>query len=151
MAILPKSDSSQSELPESVYRIEDLAVGGLLTRKWKRTVYSAAEDYEQFLSHFKHLSEGLREWREDKGRKAAFLHLEIEVHPWIIKRVRDHLMTLFPVGHDFGDYASQSTVTLHLYDFLDHEGQYWLLYDRGKAVLARTDDANTDQGSTSSR
>ncbi len=141
MTTLPKTGLAKTELPESVYRTEDLAVGGLLTRKWKRTVYSAVEDYEQFLTHFKHLSEDLRAWRLDKGRKAAFLHLEIEVHPWIIKRVRDHLMTLFPVGHDFGDYASQSTVTLHLYDFLDPIGQHWLLYDRGKAVLTRTDDA----------
>jgi hypothetical protein len=114
----------------------DLQSGQFLFKKISRTVRFSADDFDEFSKHFTRMIYELGQWKDYYGRKAIQLNLVVEAHPWILKRVRDHLSHPFPVGHPYGDFARKYPIKIHLYDQLDHKGQHYLLSD-GKLSSAK--------------
>jgi hypothetical protein len=105
----------------------DMQSGHFLFKKISRIVQFNANDFNEFSENFTRMVYELGQWKEYYGRKAIQLNLVIEAHPWILKRVRDHLSHPFPVEHPYGAFASKHPITIHLYDQLDHKGQHYLL------------------------
>jgi hypothetical protein len=119
----------------------DLQSGYFLLKKISRTVRFSADDFDEFSEHFTRMVDELGQWKEKFGRKAVQLNLVIEAHPWILKRVRDHVSHPFPVEHPYGAFASKHPITLHLYDQLDHKGQHYLL---SKGIFSPTNPASAE-------
>ena len=112
---------------KSFYTTTDEQSGRFLLKKITRTVSFSANDFDEFLDSFRRLTYDLGIWQDFYGRKAAFLNLNIAAHPWILKRVKDHLAHPFPTAHPYGRFTQKHPVTLHLYDPLDPIGQHYLL------------------------
>lgn len=114
----------------------DMQSGKFLFKKISRTVRFNADDFEEFSSNFQRMVNELGLWQEQYGRKAILLTLIVEAHPWILKRVRDHLSHPFPVGHPYGNFARKSPIMIHLYDQFDHKEQNYKLFE-GKLLPAK--------------
>lgn len=117
--------------------------GQYLFKKISRTVRFSADDFEEFSEQFRRMIYELGLWKEHYGRKANELNLVIEAHPWILKRVRDHLAHPFPAGHPYGDFARKHPISIHLYDQLDHKGQHYKLAN-GKLSITRAPSSESD-------
>lgn len=113
----------------------DEQTGGFWSKQVIRTVTFTAEDYDEFAHHFQHMTNELTLWRKTYGRKASLLHLEVEAHPWIIKRIKDHLTHIFPIGHPYGDFSRDHTITLHLTDPENKVGTHYTLFKDGKLCV----------------
>jgi serine/threonine protein kinase len=120
----------------SFYEIADEETGGFFTKKVIRTVRFSADDYEEFANYFQRMSDEVAEWHHKWGKKANTLHLAIEAHPWIHKRIIDKVRADFSAGHGYGDFMQQGTITLHLYDPIDTTGKRYLVRDKGKAPVS---------------
>lgn len=118
------------------YEESDEESGGFFSKKSTRTVRFSADDYEEFEGHFQKMSDGVLAWRQRVGKKADTLHLAIEAHPWIHKRVIDKIRAEFSAGHGYGDFMKQGSITLHLYDPDDQKGRRYLVRDKGKAPVS---------------
>ncbi len=136
---LPQAKRGSSGLPAApsapsnrFYEENDEESGGFFSKKVTRHVRFSADDYEEFSIHFQRMSDHLREWREKYGKKADTLHLAVEAHPWIHKRVIDQVRTDFSAGHGYGDFMKVGTISLHLYDPDDQTGKRYLVRDKGK-------------------
>lgn len=114
------------------YEVSDEESGGFFSKKVIRTVHFSADDYDEFGTHFQRMSDEVGEWHQRLGKKANTLHLSIEAHPWIHKRIIDKVRADFSAGHGYGDFMQQGTVTLHLYDPMDQNGKRYLVRDKGK-------------------
>jgi hypothetical protein len=125
------------------YITTDMQSGQFIFKKISRTVRFSADDFDEFTEHFKRMIYELGQWKEHYGRKADQLNLVVEAHPWILKRVRDHLSHSFPVGHPYGDFARKNPITIHLYDQLDHKGQHYL-FSAGKLLPAKPPSLESD-------
>lgn len=123
---------------KSFYTTADEQSGRFLFIKITRTVCFSANDFDEFLDNFRRLTYDLGIWQDYYGRKAAFLNVSIAVHPWILKRVKDHLAHPFPTAHSYGRFTNKHPVTLHLHDTLDPIGQYYLLA-QGKLTRNRVE------------
>ncbi|MDE2419737.1 MAG: hypothetical protein KGO49_00950 [Gammaproteobacteria bacterium] len=121
----------------------DMQSGQYLFKKISRTVRFSADDFEEFSEQFRRMIYELGLWKEHYGRKANELNLVIEAHPWILKRVRDHLAHPFPAGHPYGDFARKHPISIHLYDQLDHKGQHYKLAN-GKLSITRAPSSESD-------
>ena len=122
---------------KSFYMTTDEQSGRFLFKKITRTVSFTANDFDEFLDHFRRLTYDLGIWLDYYGRKAAFLHLNIEAHPWILKRIKEHLVHPFPVTHPYGLFAHKHPVTVHLHDSLNPIGEHYML-SHGKLSRKRT-------------
>lgn len=127
---------------KSLYTTADEQSGRFLFTKITRTVSFNANDFDEFLDNFRRLTYDLGIWQDYYGRKAAFLNLNIAAHPWILKRIRDHLAHPFPVNHPYGKFTQKHPVTIHLYDPFDPVGQLYVLSE-GKLSRKRIEDLNT--------
>ena len=127
---------------KSFYTTADEQSGRFLLKKITRKVSFTANDFDEFLNNFQRMTYDLGIWQDYYGRKARFLDLNIAVHPWILKRVKDHLAHPFPVAHPYGRFTEKHSVTLHLHDPLDPIGQYYVL-SHGKLSLKRNEDSNS--------
>lgn len=135
------SVEKESTNNKSFYTTTDEQSGRFLFTKITRTVSFNANDFEEFQENFRRFSYDLGIWQDFYGRKAAFLNVNIAVHPWILKRVKDHLAHTFPVAHPYGKFTHKHPVTLHLYDPIDPVGQYYVL-SHGKLTRKRVEDPN---------
>lgn len=124
---------------KSFYTTTDEQSGQFLFKKITRTVSFNANDFDEFLDHFRRLTYDLGIWQDYYGRKASFLNLNIAVHPWILKRVKDHLAHPFPLAHPYGKFTHKHPVILHLHDPLDPKGQHYVLAN-GKLSLKKVED-----------
>lgn len=124
---------------KSFYTTADEQSGRFLLTKITRTVRFNANDFDEFQENFRRMSYDLGIWQDFYGRKAAFLNIEIAAHPWILKRVKDHLAHDFPTAHPYGKFTHKHTVTIHLHDPLDPIGQHYVL-SHGKMTLKRVED-----------
>ena len=125
----------QQDQKHHFYIVSDEQTGSFFFRKIIRTVKFSADDFEEFSNHFQRMSDELALWVQKNGRKAQLLNIEIEAHPWILKRVKDRISQRFPEGHPYGDFSRRQTITLHLYDCLDPIGQRYTLYKEGKSFI----------------
>ena len=116
---------------KSFYTTTDEQSGRFLFTKITRTVSFNANDFEEFQENFRRMTYDLGIWQDFYGRKASFLNINVAVHPWILKRVKDHLAHSFPPAHPYGRFAQKHAIKLHLYDQLDQAGQHYVL-DQGK-------------------
>ena len=114
------------------YQSQDTESGGFFNRRIRREVRFMANDFDEFSRYFERLAAEVATWQQAKGRKADTLHLAIEAHPWIHKRIIDKLNAAHPPGHGYGDFARSGSVTLHLFDELEPEGKQLQLRDRGR-------------------
>lgn len=136
-ALPTASSSARHELvagspTQSFYRFSDEETGNFFSKKIIRRVNFSADDYEEFSIHFQKMADDLMLWMKQVGKKADTLHLSIEAHPWIHKRIIDKIRADFSVGHGYGDFANRGTVTLHLYDPIDPTGKQYLVRSKGK-------------------
>ncbi|WP_410211058.1 hypothetical protein [Aquirhabdus sp.] len=131
----------QQDPKHHFFIVSDEQTGSFLFRKIIRTVQFSADDFEEFSNHFQRMSDELAVWVQKYGRKAHLLHIEIEAHPWILKRVKDRISQRFPEGHPYGDFSRKQTITLHLYDHLDPIGQCYTLYKEGKSFINQIETA----------
>lgn len=121
---------------QSFYRYSDEETGNFFSKKITRRVNFSADDYEEFSTHFQKMADDLTIWMKQVGKKADTLHLSIEAHPWIHKRIIDKIRADFSAGHGYGDFANRGTVTLHLYDPIDPTGKQYLVRSKGKQPTA---------------
>lgn len=121
---------------QSFYRYSDEETGNFFSKKIIRRVNFSADDYEEFSTHFQKMADDLTVWMKQAGKKADTLHLSIEAHPWIHKRIIDKIRADFSAGHGYGDFANRGTVTLHLYDPIDPTGKQYLVRSKGKQPTA---------------
>ncbi|MEC7120491.1 MAG: protein kinase [Pseudomonadota bacterium] len=121
---------------QSFYRVSDEVVGSFFNKKIVRRVNFSADDYEEFGTHFQKMADELNAWMQEVGKKADTLHMSIEAHPWIHKRIIDKIRADFSAGHGYGDFAKRGTVTLHLYDALDPTGKQYLVRTKGQQPAA---------------
>ena len=119
------------------YTTTDEQSGRFLLKKITRTVCFTANDFDEFLDSFRRLTYDLGIWQDYYGRKAAFLHLIISAHPWILKRIKEHLSHAFPEAHPYGRFAHKHPVMIHLHDPLDPVGEH-LVLSQGKLSRKRT-------------
>lgn len=128
-----KPAKSQPELPkQKLFEIDDVVSGGFLTKKVTREVVCRAKDYKQFEQIFVEVSRELSEWLDAYGKKAVQLDFVIEAHPWIHRRILDKLNSPYSPEHPYGKFAQQGTITVHLFDEVDREGERYLLREKGK-------------------
>ncbi len=125
----------QPDPHHNFYAVSDEQLGIILFRKIIRTVHFSADDFEEFSENFQRMSDELALWVEKSGRKAHQLHIAIEAHPWILKRVKARISQRFPEGHPYGDFSRRQTITLHLYDRLDPIGQHYTLFKDGEPYI----------------
>jgi len=137
--VVPTKESSDKHY----FSTTDMQSGQYFFKKISRTVRFSADDFEEFSEQFRRMIYELGLWKEHYGRKANELNLVIEAHPWILKRVRDHLAHPFPVGHPYGDFARKHPITIHLYDQLDQKGQHYRLAE-GKLSIARSPSSESE-------
>jgi hypothetical protein len=130
--VVPERESSNKHY----FITTDMQSGKFLFKKISRTVRFSADDFEEFSGHFQRMVNELGLWQEQYGRKAILLTLIVEAHPWILKRVKDHLSHSFPVAHPYGNFAQKYPIMIHLYDQFDHKGQHYKLFD-GKLLPAK--------------
>jgi hypothetical protein len=122
---------------KSFYTTTDEQSGRFLLKKITRTVSFTANDFDEFLDSFRRLTYDLGIWQDYYGRKAAFLQLNIAAHPWILKRIKEHLSHAFPEVHPYGRFTHKHAVTIHLHDPLDPIGEH-LVLSQGKLSRKRT-------------
>jgi hypothetical protein len=127
---------SDTEIAEKrhFFTTTDETSGKFLSKKFARKVHFSADDFEEFSDNFQRMTDELAVWCNAHGRKANALHIEIEAHPWIRKRVRDQLIRTFPQGHPYGDFSRQNLITLLLTDAESHAQQYLVLFKEGKLL-----------------
>ncbi len=136
-AAAPVSPSVPTGPANSFYKSSDVESGGFFSKKIERSVNFSADDFEEFSTYFQKMTDELAEWRQKNGKKANTLHLSIEAHPWINKRIIDKLNADFGPGHPYGDFANSGTITLHLYEPGGAEqGKRYMLRDKGTRPTA---------------
>jgi hypothetical protein len=123
--------ASETDSNHHFYVTTDQKSGFLLFKKISRTVHFSADDFDEFSAHFQRMVDELKLWQEQYGRKAVKLDLVIEAHPWILKRVRDHLSHAYPLEHPYGDLARKHPISIHVYDPLDRQGNHYLFSNDG--------------------
>lgn len=127
---------------KSFYTTADEQSGRFLFKKITRTVSFHANDFDDFQDNFRRLAYDLGIWQDYYGRKAALLNLNIAVHPWILKRVKEHLAHAFPTAHPYGRFTQKNPVNVHLHDPLDPIGQHYVL-SQGKLSRKRVEQSDS--------
>lgn len=131
---LQTDDTTTPHTSEPYYQTHEVWHGSWWRRHVELHIGFSADDFEEFSKKFQQLSEQVGVWHAQHGRKAKVLQLSVLVHPWILKRVLQQFKSEYSTGHGYGDFTQQGTIKLHLYDFLDAQGEHYLLYEHGEAV-----------------
>lgn len=130
----PSDATNTPHVPEPYYQMQEVWHGAWWRRHVELHISFSADDFEEFSKKFQQLSEQVGLWHTQHGRKAKLLQLSVIVHPWILKRVLQQFKADFSTGHGYGDFTQQGSIKLHLYDFMDTQGEHYLLYERGQRV-----------------
>lgn len=127
-----KQQATKKEEKTLHYESEELVEGSFIFKKFYLNIEFSASDFEQFEAQFKKASKEIASWYKRYKKKAKQVDFEIEAHPWIHRRILAKLNQNFPDNHPFGAYANNGTVTMHLYDSVDEEGEKYIVRQNGK-------------------
>jgi len=117
------------------FKLSEVIGGNFFFRKFTFNIAFSCDDYDEFKEKRERMHRKLKEWMENRGKKAAELNVTIQAHPWIQARIWEVLTDDQPYESPFGMLLDQATVTLHIYDELDPAaGKKILLRDKGKKV-----------------
>lgn len=134
LAQIRQENTKHNVIDSTLYNEQDYEEGWLLSSKITRTVSFSADSFNVFMQCFDKLNVGLDGLLKQYGRKVKRLDLEIRAEPWIHQHILTFLDEAAVAGnkHKFGRFCTLSTVTLHLYDALDSDGEFYLIRDKGK-------------------
>jgi serine/threonine protein kinase len=119
------------------FRTEEETSGGMLSKRYAMKAAFSCEDYDEFRKQLGTLQDELKEWLDKRGKKAKYLHLSVQAHPWIHGRVREIAARARDENSPLGTLIGQAEVVLHLCDEMNLAGQTIPLSDKdGKPLPA---------------
>ena len=129
------ADSTDLPAPvDAYYMVEDKVQGSWWSRWHQLEVKFSADDFDEFSTKFQQMSDEIGQWHLQYKKKAKLLDVAVFAHPWILKRILQRFKAEFTSGHGYGDFCRQGTVTLHLFDALDPQGQHYLIAEKGELI-----------------
>ncbi|HEX5359876.1 MAG TPA: serine/threonine-protein kinase [Fluviicoccus sp.] len=120
---------------EPFFKVEEKMGGNFFFRKYTFNLAFSCDDYDEFKEKRERMHRKLKDWMDNRGKKAAELNVTIQAHPWIHARIWEVLTDDQPYDSPFGMLLEQATVTLHIFDELAPDaGKKMVLRDKGKKV-----------------
>lgn len=120
---------------QSFFETNETIGGNFFFKKYSFSLRFSCDDYDEFKEQHLKMDEALRDWLNQRGKKASELSIEIQAHPWIHGRIWDALTDDQPFDSPFGIVLAQATVDLHLYDEVEPQGgRRVVLREKGKKM-----------------